>query len=725
MKIAVIYNRESKNVINLFGLPNREKYGLKAIKRIVNALKAGGYQVLALEGDKDIIDRLEQFMPRVIKGERPGMVFNLSYGIQGQARYTHVPGILEMIGIPYVGSGPLAHSLALDKVVAKVIFRQNGLPTPDFAVLDSPDSPLPDLTYPLIVKPKNEAVSFGLKIVNNEEELRQAARFIFDEFRQAVLVEQYIDGREINVGLLGNSPPDPFLPAELIFGQDGPKIYTLDDKRHKSGREVKVVCPAPLNDELTAESQKLARQAFAALGCYDCARVDMRIDAQGKLYILELNSLPSLGEHGSYVAAAAEVGLDFPNLINRLVEVASARYFGTPSPAKLQSRSADRPSLVFSYLTEHRDQIEQHLKDWVSLSSRTWDPVGLGMAHNKLDSVFQDLRMKPVADLTDNKSAWTWETKAGITGGTLFVGHLDVPLMSGYPMQAFRRDPEWLYGEGVGISRAPLVMFEFALRALRAYRLLQKAPLGALFYTDEGNDARYSGELITKAASRARRVFVLRPGNPMDMIITERRGQRKYRLIVKGRPTRVGLRTRRKPILPWVFEKMQQITALSSQRKHLSIAAMDFSTENYPMLQPHEATVTMLMAYFDKRSADAAEREMRKLIAKDGLPYELFLISDRPPMRKNQRTPRLINKLRDIAVKWEIPLNVESSVWPSVAGLVPKSTAVVCGVGPVARELYTAQESVQRFSLMQRTLLLAQFLLRDIPDIKNHGKTKS
>jgi D-alanine-D-alanine ligase len=91
MKIAIVYNRESKRVINLFGIPNRERYGLKAIKRIADALKKGGHRVITLEGDKDLIANLESFMPRVVKGERPGMVFNLSYGIQGEARYAHVP----------------------------------------------------------------------------------------------------------------------------------------------------------------------------------------------------------------------------------------------------------------------------------------------------------------------------------------------------------------------------------------------------------------------------------------------------------------------------------------------------------------------------------------------------------------------------------------------------------------------------------------------------------
>ena len=87
MKIAVVYNRETGNVINLFGTANREKIGLKTINRLVVALRGGGHQVTALEGDKDLVDRLEEFMPRVVKSERPGLVFNVSYGIQGQARY--------------------------------------------------------------------------------------------------------------------------------------------------------------------------------------------------------------------------------------------------------------------------------------------------------------------------------------------------------------------------------------------------------------------------------------------------------------------------------------------------------------------------------------------------------------------------------------------------------------------------------------------------------------
>ena len=278
MKISVIYNRESKQVINLFGMANQEKYGQAAIRRIVNSLKKGGHQVTAMEGDKNLISKLEEFMPQVVKGERPGMAFNLSYGIQGQARYTHVPGILEMVGVPYVGSGPLAHSLSLDKVVAKMLFVQNGIPTPEFTVLKHPGFELPSLPFPLIVKPKNESVSFGIKIVNSEEELRAAADVIFQEFDQAVLAERYIEGREINIGLLGNGNNlEAFAPAELSFGETGPKIYTLEDKKQQSGREIKVICPAQLDETTTTKAQTIARDAFNSLGCFAGARVDVRM----------------------------------------------------------------------------------------------------------------------------------------------------------------------------------------------------------------------------------------------------------------------------------------------------------------------------------------------------------------------------------------------------------------------------------------------------------------
>ena len=711
MKIAVVYNRDSKNVINLFGMPNQEKIGLATIKRLTEALRRGGHQVTALEADKELISKLEAFMPRVVKGERPGMVFNVSYGLQGQARYTHVPSILEMIGIPYVASGPLGHSLALDKVVTKMILRQNDIPTPDFAVLDTPEAPIPgDLPYPMIVKPKNEAVSFGLAVVNDADELKESAQVIFDRFRQPVLAEQYIEGREVNVGLLGNAPPEPFPPVMLSFG-DGPQIYTYEDKTGRSGRTIQPVCPAPISDELTALAQEIAVRAFSVLGLHDCARVDMRMDAEDNFYVLEVNSLPSLGEHGSYLVGAAHVGMDFAAFVNRLVEVASARYFGTPQPPTVDARTADPSERAFQYITQRRDRMERSLQQWVEVSSRTDDPLGLSRAAERAGRIFADIGMKPVPELTDEPEAYTFETAKGFEGGVLLVAHIDVPATGDTVRQGFRRDPEWLHGEGVGRSRAPLVMLEYALRSLRSIRSLRRLPLGVLLYSDEGRDAVQSQDLIRQAASRADQVIVCRPGTVGNGILTQRRGSRRYELTVEGDRLSPGQIGRRRTVVGWTCEKLQAIGRLNSPRKRISIAALDLRTERHAMFVPHRVEVSLMMSYLEAAHADETEAAMRAALGRSGPKWRLHRLDDRPPMADRPTNGPLVEALEAAAARWEIPLERESSAWPSVAGLVPADTAVVCGMAPVTRDRGTPNEAVQRISLVQRTLLLSEYLI--------------
>jgi D-alanine-D-alanine ligase len=714
MKIAVVYNRISTKVINLFGMPNREKYGLKSIKRITDALKKGKHQVIALEGDKDLISNLEDFMPRVLKGERPGMVFNLSYGIQGQARYTHVPGILEMIGIPYIGSGPLAHSLALDKVVAKMIFQQNGLPTPDFAVLDGPGFPMPDLTFPLIVKPKNEAVSFGIRIVNTEDELREAAGIIFEKFQQPVLAEQYIAGREINVGILGNSPPEAFAPAELIFGDSGPEIYTYEDKTRVSGREVGVMCPAKLDEKLTAKAQDIAVKAFNALGCFDCARVDMRMDKDGNLYILEINSLPSMGEHGSYVAAAEAMGMNFAALVNRLVEVASARYFATPLPPDLAEKSNDPSTQVFNYISKHRDKLEKRLAKWCSHSSRTSDIVGRIHVINDIKKLFDELFLKPVTELTNDKVVWTWESKAGMINGILLLCQIDIPFDLREQFQAYRHDPEWIYSEGIGSVWGPLTMLEFTLKSLRSIRKLRKLPLGVLFYGDEGLDCRYSSDLIKKATDQVSEVIVLRPGNLGGKVVTDRRGQRKYLLLAEGSPHRLGKITKSQEVIRWTGQKIEELAKLSNRRERVALSAQKIETDAYPMLLPHRVQATLISSYAKIKSGDELEEKMKNILSEGKIKWSLECVSNRPPMKVKKKHNVQLEELQNIAKQWDIPFESESSLWPSVGGIVRQGIPVMCGVGPCVRDLYTSRECIERVSLIQRTLLLSQYLISKV-----------
>lgn len=710
MKIAVVYNRESENVINLFGQRNREKYGLKAIKRITNALKKGGHQVMALEGDKALIPRLEEFIPKAVKGERPGMVFNLSYGIQGQARYTHVPGILEMVGIPYVGSGPLAHSLALDKVVAKMIFRQNGLPTPDFAVMLPPTIEVPGFGFPMIVKPKNESTSFGLTVVNDEEELKNAVELIYEQFGQPVLVEEFIEGRELNVGILGNNPPETFPPAEVHF-DEGPSIYTREDKSRKSGREIRFTCPADIDAELASTAQSISVRAFQALGCFDCARIDLRVDSRGEPFILEVNSLPSLGEHGSYVMAADTIGLDFAGLINRLVDVAATRYFGTARPPRLTKKKSDAKDFVFSFVTDRRDQMEKRLRQWSSIHSRSSDPIGLKRAFKEMDRKMRELDMVAVAGAADEEPARLWQTEAGFRDGTLILAQLDVPIGQNAVVHYFRKEPEWLYGEGIGTSRGGLVQLETALQAVRAEGKLDSRRIGVLVYGDEKFDCRYTSDLIRASAAKASRVLVLRPCNRTEKLITGRRGLRKYRLVVEGESVRLGQTAKKGRVMAWLHQKLAELTALTNNKSRIGVAAVDLKTQAWPLKLAHWASVTILVSYPNKKTVAETESRIREIIGKPKLKCSLDRFSDRPPMPERAGNTALARSLEEAARRWDIPLQTETSVLPSVAGLVPQGVPVLCGLGPSADDIHTPEERISRISLIHRTLMLAELLL--------------
>jgi D-alanine-D-alanine ligase len=231
-----------------------------------------------------------------------------------------------------------------------------------------------------------------------------------------------------------------------------------------------------------------------------------------------------------------------------------------------------------------------------------------------------------------------------------------------------------------------------------------------LVYRDEGRDARYSGEWIAAAAARARRVLVLRPGGAEGRLYVQRRGQRKYRLAVTSDPRRPGGASRRPEVLVWLAERMGQISALSSRRERLSASFVDIETEAFPMLLPHRVTASILVTYADPEDAVEVERRIREILGRGGARWELEPISDRPPQRDRPANRRLAKELAAVAAHWQIPLASDSSVWPSVAGLAGGSAGAVCGLGPLARDLYTPQEAVQRISLVQRALLLAQFL---------------
>jgi D-alanine-D-alanine ligase len=161
----------------------------------------------------------------------------------------------------------------------------------------------------------------------------------------------------------------------------------------------------------------------------------------------------------------------------------------------------------------------------------------------------------------------------------------------------------------------------------------------------------------------------------------------------------------------WTWGKLDGFSKLTKAKERLSVSAVDFKTERLPGLLPHRVTSTILMTYPDAKTANRTEEAMQEILEGRGPGWSLELLSDRPPMKERKRNLELARKLEAMADEWEIPLKHESSVWPSAAGLVPAKVACLCGIGPVARNLGTPQEAVRRLSLVQRTLLLAEFLV--------------
>lgn len=333
MRIAVVRNEGRHGVISDFGSPCPEKYGRRTVARVVDALEGAGHTVALLEGDKTLLEALEHFAPPDPHTRRPtGLVLNMAYGIQGESRYTHVPAMLELAGVPYTGASPLGHAVSLDKAVTKRLLQAAGVPTPAFVLMERPKAPPPAMPYPLIVKPRRESTSYGLTLARNRRELDDAVENILSLYGQAALVEAYLDGREVCIALLGNDPPHTLPAVELSFEDRALKLMTWDDKYHRRIDEPRKLCPAPLSDDLGLRIRRIAAETFACCHARDYARVDIRIDQRGQPWVLELNSMASLGAGGSYVRAAQAAGYSFESLVNRIVDVAHERYYHTRAP---------------------------------------------------------------------------------------------------------------------------------------------------------------------------------------------------------------------------------------------------------------------------------------------------------------------------------------------------------------------------------------------------------
>jgi D-alanine-D-alanine ligase len=355
VRIAVLANLKVNAPATDAGTPDAwaELDASSTVEAIVAALERAGHAAEFFEGDLALVDALPRYAP--------DLCFNLCEGHFGDARESHVPALLEMLRVPYTGAGVLALAVTLDKPTTKRVLLSHGLSTPPFQVFEGPDDAIDAaLRYPLFVKPSREGSGIGVtadSVVVDEAQLRRRVARLVEAYRQPALVERFIRGRELTVGLLGNpgaadaSPPGAawarlprvdglvVLPAYEILHERFPApergFYSHAMKSGWKGAWTEgeaYRCPAPLDAALLDAVQRLAAATFRVTGCRDIARVDIRLDADDgdRPYVLEINALPGVAPGWSDMCfEALAAGLSYDELIASVVGYA-ARRLGLP-----------------------------------------------------------------------------------------------------------------------------------------------------------------------------------------------------------------------------------------------------------------------------------------------------------------------------------------------------------------------------------------------------------
>jgi D-alanine-D-alanine ligase len=325
--IAVIYNQPSFSRYSLAGEEAAVTGVLEAVEAVYFALQELDYAVirvplaLPIEQAEEQLHRLDA-----------DLVFNLFEGFCGYPETeADIADILLASGIPFTGSPGEALRLALDKAKTSAVLRANGINTPDFRLLDVGSTSTFNLRYPCIVKPPAEDASHGISersIVYNTASLKEQVAFINNTYGSRALVQEFIDGREFNITIMGNNSGYTALPVseiEYSLPEDKPRILTFDAKWKPGSlyfKGARVVCPAEIDDKEHRRIEETAITAFGFMSCCGYARVDMRLDGTGELCVIEVNPNPDISPGSGVVRQAEAAGLTYIQLIERIAQLA-------------------------------------------------------------------------------------------------------------------------------------------------------------------------------------------------------------------------------------------------------------------------------------------------------------------------------------------------------------------------------------------------------------------
>lgn len=304
---------------------------VEEIGAVEEAVRSLGHQcfVMAIQHE---IHTVIHWLERI----RPDLVFNLCESVYGNTCWEmNVPALLDLFRFPYTGSPPLPLGLCQDKGKVKDILFSHGILTPRYKIFDRGANHIKGNAFPMIVKPLHEDGSLGISrnsVVFDDEALRKQIEYVIEKYRQPALIEEYIEGRELNAGLLETNGKIGVLPISEIdyseFPEGIPRICGYEAKWVTDSAEYqksKPVCPAPIDRVMQKRVEQVALRVFKLFGCRDYARVDIRIDRDGKIYVLEVNPNPDISPQSGMARAIKVQGMTYTEFIGGILERALKR----------------------------------------------------------------------------------------------------------------------------------------------------------------------------------------------------------------------------------------------------------------------------------------------------------------------------------------------------------------------------------------------------------------
>ncbi len=332
MRIGIAFDLKSDQTARAGGPDDLlEEYDSEeTVEALASALRERGHEAVLLGGGRGFVERVLQ--------RAPDLVFTIAEGSGSRSREAHVPAVCEMLRIPCTHSDPLTLTVALDKAAAKKLVAADGVATPRFAVVDDENAAARlEFELPAIVKPNQEGSSMGVRLtsrVRTLEELRRETLRVVRDYGEPALVEEFVSGTEMTIGILGTGPAARVIGAMEIaplVARPEEFVYSLEVKRDWE-RQVEYFVPPRVTGAVLRAAEACALAAYRSLGCRDVARVDVRLDAQGVPKFLEANPLPGMNPRtGDLCILSRRSGLEYVDLVDRIVTSAMSRH---PAPRR-------------------------------------------------------------------------------------------------------------------------------------------------------------------------------------------------------------------------------------------------------------------------------------------------------------------------------------------------------------------------------------------------------